>query len=54
MVSLAVGDRVTHDQFGLGTVVAVVGTGDKAEATIDFGDAKPKRLLLRYAPVEKL
>ncbi|GHF85117.1 DNA helicase PcrA [Streptomyces griseosporeus] len=52
--SLAVGDRVTHDQFGLGTVVAVKGVDDKAEATIDFGDGKPKRLLLRYAPVEKL
>ncbi|MEV0979214.1 DNA helicase PcrA [Streptomyces sp. NPDC049915] len=54
VVSLAVGDRVTHDQFGLGSVVEVRGTGDKAEATIDFGDGKPKRLLLRYAPVEKL
>ncbi|KES03823.1 ATP-dependent DNA helicase PcrA [Streptomyces toyocaensis] len=54
VVSLAVGDRVTHDQFGLGTVVAVKGTGSNAEATIDFGDTKPKRLLLRYAPVEKL
>ncbi|RZU17154.1 DNA helicase PcrA [Streptomyces sp. BK239] len=54
VVSLAVGDRVTHDQFGLGTVVAVKGTGVNAEATIDFGDVKPKRLLLRYAPVEKL
>ncbi|MFE8942647.1 DNA helicase PcrA [Streptomyces sp. NPDC007856] len=54
VVALAVGDRVTHDQFGLGTVVAVKGTGGNAEATIDFGDAKPKRLLLRYAPVEKL
>jgi DNA helicase-2/ATP-dependent DNA helicase PcrA len=54
VVSLAVGDRVTHDQFGLGTVVGVKGTGANAEATIDFGDAKPKRLLLRYAPVEKL
>ncbi|MFG2119099.1 DNA helicase PcrA [Streptomyces sp. NPDC048710] len=53
-VSLAVGDRVTHDQFGLGTVVAVSGVEDKAQATIDFGDGKPKRLLLRYAPVEKL
>ncbi|MFD7466043.1 DNA helicase PcrA [Streptomyces tendae] len=53
-VSLAVGDRVTHDQFGLGTVVGVKGTGSNAEATIDFGDTKPKRLLLRYAPVEKL
>ncbi|MBP5869382.1 DNA helicase PcrA [Streptomyces scabiei] len=54
VVSLAVGDRVTHDQFGLGTVVGVGGSGANAEATIDFGDAKPKRLLLRYAPVEKL
>ncbi|GAA4068067.1 DNA helicase PcrA [Streptomyces shaanxiensis] len=54
VVALAVGDRVTHDQFGLGTVMAVKGTGANAEATIDFGEAKPKRLLLRYAPVEKL
>ncbi|MCX5560137.1 DNA helicase PcrA [Streptomyces sp. NBC_00038] len=54
VVSLAVGDRVTHDQFGLGTVVGVNGTGANAEATVDFGEPKPKRLLLRYAPVEKL
>ncbi|MFF1548281.1 DNA helicase PcrA [Streptomyces sp. NPDC058291] len=54
VVALAVGDRVTHDQFGLGTVVGVKGTGANAEATVDFGDVKPKRLLLRYAPVEKL
>ncbi|WP_327661943.1 MULTISPECIES: DNA helicase PcrA [unclassified Streptomyces] len=54
VVALSVGDRVTHDQFGLGTVVGVSGTGDKSEASIDFGDPKPKRLLLRYAPVEKL
>ncbi|MDQ0844552.1 DNA helicase PcrA [Streptomyces sp. V1I6] len=54
VISLAVGDRVTHDQFGLGTVVEVKGSGSEAQATIDFGDEKPKRLLLRYAPVEKL
>ncbi|MFE5791822.1 DNA helicase PcrA [Streptomyces sp. NPDC056503] len=54
VVSLAIGDRVTHDQFGLGTVLAVTGGGSDAQATIDFGDEKPKRLLLRYAPVEKL
>ncbi|MFC7221180.1 DNA helicase PcrA [Streptomyces polyrhachis] len=54
-VSLSVGDRVTHDRFGLGTVLAVNGEGVKTEATIDFGTGdKPKRLLLRYAPVEKL
>ncbi|MFF4156282.1 DNA helicase PcrA [Streptomyces sp. NPDC001678] len=54
VVALVIGDRVTHDSFGLGTVVAVKGSGDNAEATIDFGGEKPKRLLLRYAPVEKL
>ncbi|MDQ1008888.1 DNA helicase-2/ATP-dependent DNA helicase PcrA [Streptomyces sp. V4I23] len=54
VIALSVGDRVTHDQFGLGTVVAVSGSGSDAQATIDFGDEKPKRLLLRYAPVEKL
>jgi DNA helicase-2/ATP-dependent DNA helicase PcrA len=54
VVALSAGDRVTHDAFGLGTVVSVKGSGDAAEATIDFGGEKPKRLLLRYAPVEKL
>ncbi|MGO4459723.1 DNA helicase PcrA [Streptomyces sp. M-16] len=54
VIALAVGDRVTHDQFGLGTVMEVRGAGADAQATIDFGDAKPKRLLLRYAPVQKL
>ncbi|MEV0000164.1 DNA helicase PcrA [Streptomyces sp. NPDC050848] len=54
VIALQVGDRVTHDQFGLGTVMQVTGAGADAQATIDFGDEKPKRLLLRYAPVEKL
>ncbi|MCT9089374.1 DNA helicase PcrA [Streptomyces sp. ASQP_92] len=54
VVSLVVGDRVTHDQFGLGTVMSVTGAGSEAQATIDFGDERPKKLLLRYAPVEKL
>jgi DNA helicase-2/ATP-dependent DNA helicase PcrA len=54
VISLAVGDRVTHDQFGLGTVVAVTGRPGDEKATIDFGDERPKQLLLRYAPVEKL
>ncbi len=52
--SLAPGDRVVHDSFGLGTVVAVEGAADKAVASIDFGSEGVKRLLLRYAPVEKL
>ncbi|MFJ2755070.1 DNA helicase PcrA [Nocardioides sp. NPDC087217] len=52
--SLDPGDRVTHDSFGLGTVVTIEGSGDKQVASIDFGDTGVKRLLLRYAPVEKL
>ena len=54
VVELAVGDRVSHDTFGLGTVVATAGVAERAEATIDFGTGGVKRLLLRYAPVEKL
>jgi len=53
-ISLTVGDRVAHDTFGLGTVVKISGEGDRAEATINFGQLGEKRLLLRYAPVEKL
>jgi DNA helicase-2/ATP-dependent DNA helicase PcrA len=54
VISLAVGDRVTHDQFGLGTVISVTGRPGDEKATIDFGDERPKQLLLRYAPVQKL
>jgi DNA helicase II / ATP-dependent DNA helicase PcrA len=52
--SLSPGDRVHHDTFGLGTVVAVEGVADKSVASIDFGSEGVKRLLLRYAPVEKI
>ncbi len=52
--SLDPGDRVQHDSFGLGTVVALEGSGDNAVASVDFGTEGVKRLLLRYAPVEKL
>ncbi len=52
--SLEPGDRVVHDSFGMGTVVTVEGAGDKAVASIDFGSQGVKRLLLRYAPVQKL
>ena len=53
-ISLSIGDRVAHDTFGLGTVVKLAGEGDRTEATINFGALGEKRLLLRYAPVEKL
>jgi DNA helicase II / ATP-dependent DNA helicase PcrA len=53
--SLSPGDLVTHDKFGLGTVVSADGHGDQAEAKIDFGaDYGVKHLVIRYAPLEKL
>ena len=53
-MALEIGQRVSHDTFGLGTVVAITGVGEKAEATINFGAYGDKRLLLRYAPVTPL
>jgi len=53
--SLAPGDQVTHDSYGLGRVLSVEGRGDDPEAKIDFGgDYGIKHLVLRYAPIEKL
>ncbi|MGH3749634.1 MAG: 3'-5' exonuclease, partial [Micromonosporaceae bacterium] len=47
------GDRVNHDRWGLGRVLAVQGRGDRAQAQIDFGD-QVMWLVLRHAPIQKL
>jgi DNA helicase II / ATP-dependent DNA helicase PcrA len=52
--ALGAGDRVSHDSFGLGTVVRVEGTGKHTMAHVDFGEAGVKRLLVRVAPLVKL
>jgi DNA helicase-2/ATP-dependent DNA helicase PcrA len=55
ILDLAPGDRVTHDAFGLGRVIAIRGEADSTEAEVDFGSSVgSKRLLLRYAPLVKL
>ncbi|MBV6759667.1 DNA helicase PcrA [Rhodococcus opacus] len=43
---LAVGDRVSHDKYGLGTVLETKGAGPTATVTIDFGSAGKVRLML--------
>ncbi|NIJ14132.1 DNA helicase-2/ATP-dependent DNA helicase PcrA [Saccharomonospora amisosensis] len=45
-LKLDVGDRVSHDKYGLGTVVATEGSGPRATATIDFGASGTVRLML--------
>jgi len=51
--SVAAGDRVRHDKWGLGTVREIVGVGDRAEAEVMFDTQGKKRLLLAWAPLEK-
>ena len=48
------GDKVTHDQYGLGTVVDAQDKGRNSVITVDFGSSGVKRLMLRVAPLEKL
>ena len=53
-VPLQLGESVSHGEFGLGKVVAVSGSGDLAEVTVDFGTSGKKRLLLQYAALKKV
>ena len=49
-----VGDRLTHDHFGMGTVIETQDKGVNSVITVDFGNGEVKRLLLRMAPIEML
>jgi len=51
--SLEVGDRVNHQRYGLGRVLAVQGAGPRAQVQVDFGD-QTLWLVLRHAPIEKI
>ncbi|MDZ7779370.1 MAG: UvrD-helicase domain-containing protein [Gemmatimonadota bacterium] len=47
------GERVVHPTFGSGAVVEVTGFGRDLKVTVDFDDAGRKKLLARYASLEK-
>lgn len=51
---IAIGDRVRHASWGEGVVREVVGAGDRAEAVVIFDAHGSKRLLLAWAPLEKV
>ncbi len=54
-LELGVGDRVSHDKYGLGKVLAVDGAGQRATATIDFGaSGKVRLMLIGGVPMTKL
>jgi hypothetical protein len=51
LMGLKVGVWVRHDTFGDGRVLQLVGEGEKAIATVDFGSGGVKQLLTRFAPM---
>lgn len=53
-IGLAVGDDVRHKKFGEGVIIELRGSGDKAEARVNFRGAGEKQLLLAWAPLEKI
>ncbi|AVG23364.1 DNA helicase PcrA [Pontimonas salivibrio] len=50
-MELAVGDRITHDDFGPGTISALTGAGPKRVAEVRFDQVGKKRLLVKIAPI---
>ena len=57
VAGLKVGDRVRHDAYGEGDVVALEGTGRSTVARVTFtvdGAKNTKRLILRLAPIARI
>ncbi len=53
-IGWAVGDKASHQKWGIGTVVSVKGEGDAKELDIAFpSPIGVKRLLAKFAPVKK-
>jgi DNA helicase-2/ATP-dependent DNA helicase PcrA len=48
------GSTVSHERFGIGTVVNLEGSGANARVQINFEQAGPKWLVLSYANLERL
>jgi len=52
-LALAVGERVVHDRFGLGTVERVEGEGSHVRAAVNFDDHGTKHLVLAMTPLRR-
>ncbi|MEO6651656.1 MAG: DNA helicase PcrA [Ilumatobacteraceae bacterium] len=53
-MALKVGDDVAHPAFGDGVILDISGTGEKAEAVINFVGVGQKHLALAWAPLKKI
>ncbi len=52
--TVAVGGKVKHGAFGLGTVTAVAGSGDSCKITVQFSNGVQRTFMLKFAPLEIL
>lgn len=50
----AVGDRVLHDDFGVGEVMMVLGSGNKQTLAVKFAKGSPKILDPKLSPMERI
>ena len=53
-LDFSIGDKVSHDRFGLGVITALDGNGGSAKATVEFKNAGTKQLLLKFARLKKI
>lgn len=53
-IGLKVGDDVAHPAFGEGVIIDISGSGEKAEAVINFSGVGQKHLALAWAPLKKV
>ncbi len=53
LLGLREGDRVVHERWGEGMVLAAQGEGDRAQATVRFHSVGSKTLLLSAAPLRR-
>jgi ATP-dependent DNA helicase UvrD/PcrA len=53
-LGLRIGDDVEHPSFGEGVIIDISGSGEKAEAVINFAGVGTKHLALAWAPLKKL
>jgi len=53
-LTFEVGEQVKHKIWNIGTVTKVEGTSDNQEIYVDFPDVGSKRLIVKYAALEKV
>jgi len=53
-LGLRVGDDVRHAKWGEGVILDIDGDGDDAQASVRFPSVGEKRLMLSWAPLEKI